>query len=411
MGLQELEGELRTETGPVTIEIRLVEPTRDERHLAQLVELQLERQTWSGGVVAVRWTRSRLGRLEQAQGCLVWRRCRDENRHGRSTAWSIDSAAAWRPRRCCEWRSFPTHSPSTRSGSSRGRTRNRRRQTSSRCPRNSLAAVPSDSWASLSRLMWSRSFRMVRPIRMVWQRQDCRRGPLLGAGTDRDGLVARAGRRARLLPRRMGGRHARLDLSRPAQRSLVSARLLRLIDHARTATLQTLCASAGAGPHSRGSHRRSVMSSFIARRTSPSWKERRIPTSWSPRRPGWAMPGWRSPIGTAWRARSAPTSPPRRSASSWSIGAEVTLVDASPVLLWAMNRDGYGRLCRLLTRGRRQAPKGECRLAFADVAEHASGLLIGVLLPQAGDLTVGFAPLARSLSRSNLRRGRAASRP
>ena len=71
------------------------------------------------------------------------------------------------------------------------------------------------------------------------------------------------------------------------------------------------------------------------------------------------------------------------------VGAEITLVDASPVLLWAMNRDGYGRLCQLLTRGRRQAPKGECRLAFADVAEHASGLLIGVLLPAAADLTVG----------------------
>src|ERR1700739_3763656 len=55
------------------------------------------------------------------------------------------------------------------------------------------------------------------------------------------------------------------------------------------------------------------------------------------------------------------------------VGAEITLVDASPVLLWAMNRDGYGRLCRLLTRGRRQAPKGECRLSFTDVAEHASG--------------------------------------
>ncbi len=68
MGLQELEGEIRTETGPVTIEIRLVEPTRDERHLAQLVELQLERRTWSGGVVAVRWTALRLGRAEQAQG-------------------------------------------------------------------------------------------------------------------------------------------------------------------------------------------------------------------------------------------------------------------------------------------------------------------------------------------------------
>jgi error-prone DNA polymerase len=64
------------------------------------------------------------------------------------------------------------------------------------------------------------------------------------------------------------------------------------------------------------------------------------------------------------------------------VGAEVTLVDASPILLWAMDRAGYGRLCRLLTRGRRQATKGECRLAFADVAEHASGLLLGLLMPQ-----------------------------
>jgi error-prone DNA polymerase len=68
------------------------------------------------------------------------------------------------------------------------------------------------------------------------------------------------------------------------------------------------------------------------------------------------------------------------------IGAEVTLADAGPVLLWAMNRQGYGRLCRLLTRGRRLAPKGECHLSFADVAEHAGSLLIGVLPPAAGDL-------------------------
>src|SRR5690242_14679804 len=44
------------------------------------------------------------------------------------------------------------------------------------------------------------------------------------------------------------------------------------------------------------------------------------------------------------------------------IGAEITMADASPVLLWAMNRQGYGRLCRLLTRGRLRAPKGECHL-------------------------------------------------
>jgi len=69
MGLKELEGVLRSETGPVTIHIRLVEPTRDEGHLAQLAELQLERRTWPGGVAAVRWAALRLGRLEQAQSC------------------------------------------------------------------------------------------------------------------------------------------------------------------------------------------------------------------------------------------------------------------------------------------------------------------------------------------------------
>ena len=93
------------------------------------------------------------------------------------------------------------------------------------------------------------------------------------------------------------------------------------------------------------------------------------------------------------------------------IGAEVTLADASPVLLWAMNRQGYGRLCRLLTRGRRLAPKGECHLTFADVAEHSDGLLIGVLPPLAADLSAGFATVAGSLSRSNVCRGRAPSRP
>jgi protein ImuB len=67
LGLQELEGELRTETGVVTLQIRLVEPTGDDAHLAQLAELQLERQTWSAGVVAARWSALRAGRLEQVQ--------------------------------------------------------------------------------------------------------------------------------------------------------------------------------------------------------------------------------------------------------------------------------------------------------------------------------------------------------
>jgi protein ImuB len=77
-GLQELEGEFRTEndipgsgsretSGPILMTIRLVEPTRDERHLMQLIELHLERQTWSGGILAMRWSVLRLGRMELAQ--------------------------------------------------------------------------------------------------------------------------------------------------------------------------------------------------------------------------------------------------------------------------------------------------------------------------------------------------------
>ncbi len=61
------------------------------------------------------------------------------------------------------------------------------------------------------------------------------------------------------------------------------------------------------------------------------------------------------------------------------VGAEVSPMDAPPVVLLAMNRVGYGRLALLITRGRRGAPKGECRLEFTDIAEHADGLLACVL--------------------------------
>ena len=66
------------------------------------------------------------------------------------------------------------------------------------------------------------------------------------------------------------------------------------------------------------------------------------------------------------------------------VGAEITPVDAPAVVLWAPDRAAYGRLCRLITRGRRRAAKGECVLTLQDVAEHAEGLLAGVL-PGAAD--------------------------
>jgi len=61
------------------------------------------------------------------------------------------------------------------------------------------------------------------------------------------------------------------------------------------------------------------------------------------------------------------------------IGAEITPTDAPPVVLWATDRAAYGRLCRLITRGRRRAPKGECALALADIVEFAEGLIAGVV--------------------------------
>lgn len=60
------------------------------------------------------------------------------------------------------------------------------------------------------------------------------------------------------------------------------------------------------------------------------------------------------------------------------VGAELTLVDALPTVVWASDRPSYARLCRLLTLGRRRAEKGDCQLTWNDLAEHAEGLLVGV---------------------------------
>ncbi len=67
------------------------------------------------------------------------------------------------------------------------------------------------------------------------------------------------------------------------------------------------------------------------------------------------------------------------------IGAEIILNDAPPVVLWATDRNSYARLTRLLTVGRRRAPKGECWLCFDDIAKHHAGLLAGVIPTIGGD--------------------------
>ncbi|MGI9515706.1 MAG: error-prone DNA polymerase, partial [Pirellulaceae bacterium] len=67
------------------------------------------------------------------------------------------------------------------------------------------------------------------------------------------------------------------------------------------------------------------------------------------------------------------------------IGAEIIPGDAPPLVLWATDRRSYANLSRLLTVGRRRAPKGECWLKQDDIAEFSDGLLAGVMPHLPGD--------------------------
>ncbi|MCC6276320.1 MAG: error-prone DNA polymerase [Oligoflexia bacterium] len=56
-----------------------------------------------------------------------------------------------------------------------------------------------------------------------------------------------------------------------------------------------------------------------------------------------------------------------RSHQRFFIGATLTLTDSSPVALVPMNKVGYGQLCRLITLGKRRAPKGQSALCLQDL--------------------------------------------
>src|SRR5689334_11423674 len=56
------------------------------------------------------------------------------------------------------------------------------------------------------------------------------------------------------------------------------------------------------------------------------------------------------------------------------IGCRLDLTDAPSLLAYPVDRDGYGRLSRLLSLGKMRAKKGECELALSDVAQLAEGI-------------------------------------
>jgi len=56
------------------------------------------------------------------------------------------------------------------------------------------------------------------------------------------------------------------------------------------------------------------------------------------------------------------------------IGCRLDLKDAPSLLAYPIDRDGYGRLSRLLSLGKMRAEKGECDLSLSDVVEHCEGV-------------------------------------
>ncbi len=65
-----------------------------------------------------------------------------------------------------------------------------------------------------------------------------------------------------------------------------------------------------------------------------------------------------------------------------AVGARLVFADGTPdIVAYPENRNGWGRLCRLLTLGNRRAVKGGCLLGLSDLASHLEDLLL-IVMPQ-----------------------------
>jgi error-prone DNA polymerase len=80
------------------------------------------------------------------------------------------------------------------------------------------------------------------------------------------------------------------------------------------------------------------------------------------------------------------------------IGSRLVLIDGTPdILVYPRDRAAYGRLCQLLTRGKRgdDTAKGECHLKLDDLLEFAEGQLLVLTLPHRFEPTQALQVLDR----------------
>jgi error-prone DNA polymerase len=75
------------------------------------------------------------------------------------------------------------------------------------------------------------------------------------------------------------------------------------------------------------------------------------------------------------------------------IGCRLDLTDAPSLLAYPIDREGYGRLSRLLSLGKMRAEKGGCELSLSDVATHREG--IAFIAWPSDDLTIFEGELPR----------------
>ncbi len=63
------------------------------------------------------------------------------------------------------------------------------------------------------------------------------------------------------------------------------------------------------------------------------------------------------------------------------VGTRLVTIDGFEVLAYPMDRQAYGRLCRLLTQGNLRAKKGECHLTFEEILAASAGQILIALPP------------------------------
>ena len=72
------------------------------------------------------------------------------------------------------------------------------------------------------------------------------------------------------------------------------------------------------------------------------------------------------------------------------VGCRLDLACGNSVLCYPSDRAAYSRLTRLLTHGKRRAPKGECHLTYDDVAAHGEGQVFVALSDTPSDHFASF---------------------